>query len=73
MNTAQLQAHEPYAHKDHTDDIPCGCAGGDLFRTGIPITVCVCGAAYLWNEVVVFALGIFKCYDCHRVCMGRKL
>jgi hypothetical protein len=48
----------PKAHKNHTNEVPCGCWIGQ----GISISCRWCGASYLIDEVMEFP--IWRCYDC---------
>ena len=56
----------PSAHIFH--NIPCGCATeSDISDKNTEISVCQCGAAYLWLELITFPPDVFRCYDCGRV------
>ena len=64
--------HTPYAHKDHNDNIPCGCMNEkDIQEKKEVRIVCQCGATYHWSEVVTFPSGAFRCYDCGRVFINQ--
>jgi len=62
MSEKMSDRHIPFVHKDHTNNIPCGCCT-DLDSKELKIR-CDCEAVYLWREVITFP--IFHCYDCNR-------